>query len=76
MIAQAEYSYDTPMVEQVREKDRAAWFEPRSHHKMEKLLTESGVWVRFPPLILIVMEKIKLFLKKMLIAFFETISHH
>lgn len=43
VIAQVEYSYDTPMVEQVREKDRAAWFESRSHHKMEKLLTEDGL---------------------------------
>ena len=39
-------------------------------------LVYSGVWVRFPPLILIIMEKVKLFLKKMLVAFFETISHH
>jgi hypothetical protein len=34
VIAQAEYSYDTPMVEQVREKDCAAWFKSRSHHKL------------------------------------------
>ena len=34
VIAQVEYSYDTPMVEQVREKDCAAWFESRSHHKL------------------------------------------
>ena len=43
VIAQVECSYDIPMVEQVREKDCAVWFEPRSHHKMEKLLTEDGL---------------------------------
>ena len=40
VVAQVEYSYDTPMVEQVREKDCATRFEPRLHHKDETLLTE------------------------------------
>jgi hypothetical protein len=40
VVAQAEYSYDTPMVEQGPEKTCATRFEPRLHHKDETLLTE------------------------------------
>ena len=40
VVAQEEYSYDTPMVEQGREKTCATRFESRLHHKHETLLTE------------------------------------